>query len=611
MKKQWSISTTVRNAERIRNFLIVINEMNGEEWNPDNEIKYQILLIQNRFYGLTSQFFNGLSVKQVKLLKSKKEISYQEAKEIFETKKYEDPSIRGRVSISPLKKMGLVNIIDKKVQITSLGEYLLQEDYHLGIIFFRIFIKWQLPNLDSREFRENDGFCIKPFVGTLHLINKVNQKWEALGNKSKGISKDEFNLFVPTLINYQDIEVQAQRIIDLRKKCEEKKPQEKKEIIEKYKYTFARQLMPMASNDEIDKFINNLKDYGDNTRRYFRLTGFLYIRGGGYYVDLEYRREVEISSLLSSDNASPQSFSTKEEYQKYISDINKPILPWESDTSLRKIAKKIITDLKDYESKFKKKHISMPSVEYKKIEQMNGDDLKGYIEELREKRRKFQEMEIRLEAQDISQVQIYITELKNIHKSKEKKSVELERLVTLALNALNDALDIKPNYPVGDDNKPTFTAPANKADIECFYSNFNAVCEVTMLNGRDQWYNEGQPVMRHVRDFENKYQKKDVYCLFVAPKLHQDTVETFWMSVTYAFKGKKQKIVPITISQLINILETLVKLKKQGKSFTRDDLMVLYDKIIALTDNVEHSDEWVECIPDAIRQWEEKLLCQV
>lgn len=42
----------------------------------------------------------------------------------------------------------------------------------------------------------------------------------------------------------------------------------------------------------------------------------------------------------------------------------------------------------------------------------------------------------------------------------------------MGLNALNDAILIKPNYPVGDDNEPTFTAPANKPDIECFLSIF-------------------------------------------------------------------------------------------------------------------------------------------
>ena len=100
-----------------------------------------------------------------------------------------------------------------------------------------------------------------------------------------------------------------------------------------------------------------------------------------------------------------------------------------------------------------------------------------------------------------------VNSLKNIYKSK-NKPIELEKQVTLALMALNDANQIRPNYPVGDDGEPTFTAPAGVSDIECFYNSFNLICEVTMLTDRTQWYNEGQPVMRHLREFEVKNTEK-------------------------------------------------------------------------------------------------------
>jgi len=60
-------------------------------------------------------------------------------------------------------------------------------------------------------------------------------------------------------------------------------------------------------------------------------------------------------------------------------------------------------------------------------------------------------------------------------------SLNLERLTTLGLDLMNDAEKIHPNYPLGDDGEPTHTAPAGKPDIECFYKNFAAICEVTML----------------------------------------------------------------------------------------------------------------------------------
>ena len=139
----------------------------------------------------------------------------------------------------------------------------------------------------------------------------------------------------------------------------------------------------------------------------------------------------------------------------------------------------------------------------------------------------------------------------------------LEKLSALGLHALNDALQIHPNYPVGDDNEPTFTAPANVPDIECFYKSFNAICEVTMLRGRDQWFNEAQPVMRHLRDFEERYKEKPSYCLFIAPQIHRDTVNTFWIAIRYEYEGRRQRIIPLSIKLFVSILKTLLKMKKK------------------------------------------------
>ena len=156
---------------------------------------------------------------------------------------------------------------------------------------------------------------------------------------------------------------------------------------------------------------------------------------------------------------------------------------------------------------------------------------------------------------------------------------------------------------MGDDNEPTFTAPPNKPDIECFYKGFNSVCEVTMITDRSQWYHEGQPVMRHVRDFENNYADKQVFCLFVAPKIHRDTVNTFWNAIKYEYEGSKMRIIPLTIGQLIELLETLLQIKNSGRQFKHTDLMELYLKIIEMTNNINRSDLWLENIPETINEW--------
>ncbi|MDR3113604.1 MAG: AlwI family type II restriction endonuclease, partial [Endomicrobium sp.] len=163
-----------------------------------------------------------------------------------------------------------------------------------------------------------------------------------------------------------------------------------------------------------------------------------------------------------------------------------------------------------------------------------------------------------------------------------------------------------PNYPVGDDNEPTSTAPGGVADIECYYENFNMICEVTMLNGRDQWFNEGQPVMRHLRNFETT--NESAYCIFVAPTIHTDSAETFWIANTIGYKGSKQKIAPITIKQFVEILQTLKKMRERKKNFCHGQLKILLDNIVSVTTTISNSDNWIANIQNVIFAWQNSLL---
>jgi ribosomal 50S subunit-associated protein YjgA (DUF615 family) len=609
MKKPWSISTTVRNPDRLRDFLRVLKELEGQTFNSENQIKYQVLLIQNKLYKPTDlkrvqeEYFNDIE----------KEMPFSVAQDIFNTQNYEDPAMRGRNSVAPLNKMGLcvARNSTEGVRITPLGEYFLSENYDLGKLFFIHFLKWQLPNPASRTFSRSDGFEIKPFIGTLHLINEVNKKWTKLSNNPVGISKDEFSLFATTLIDYHEINKQAEKLIEYRVGLRSRKDEKaKKKFRNTFRNNYAKAFLGTGKSSEIVKLLNNLKDYGDNAIRYFRLTRYLHIRGDGFYVDLEPRRSIELDKLLSTDSASPLDFKNTDEYIEYLSDIEQPMLPWESKPELEKIANNLNRDVQDYILDLEKKEVRIPTFGFQKQENSDAEELKEYIEGLRAYRRKLQELETHFESQDVSKIQEYIDSLKNIHQSDNKKSIELERLSTLALNALNDALEIRPNYPVGDDNEPTFTAPANKPDIECYYEKFNSVCEVTMLTNRSQWFNEGQPVMRHVREFEERHKGKNAYCLFIAPRLHQDTIETFWMAIKYGYKGTTQKIVPLSISQFIRLLESLLEIRKQGKQFTHHELLDLYEQILGLTNRVSHSEEWIDQIPEAITRWQESILAK-
>jgi hypothetical protein len=598
MKKPWSISTTVRNPERIRDFLIIIKTMEGLEWSRENQTKFQILLIQNRLYGYGNpQFYNGLNKEHIELLDSQNEITFSQAKEILESKNYVgDGDLRGRQSFNPLEKMGFV-YLDKnnKIKLTAVGNYFLEDNYDLGDVFFRSFLKWQLPNFDARHYKKEDGYNINPFISTLHFINKVNEIWQDLGENPVGISKKEFAIFVPTLINYENIQNVANTLIQFRKDIRTK--ENKKE----FHYNYIKSFLETEDEKTIEKAIANTIEYTDNIIRYFRLTRFIYIRGNGHYIDLEPRRTIEINSLLEHFEGNALEFENYEEFVEYLGDLNQPHLPWETINFLKEIAKKIIREINDLEQE-----VSLKQFEFKDIDELNLNELKIYITSLRDYRRIVQEEINHKKSQNTQELKEYIKNLKEIY-SIPNRALMLEKYITLGLNALNDALRIRPNYLVGDDNEPTNTAPAGKPDIECFYNTFNAICEVTLLNGRDQWYNEGQPVMRHLRNFEENNSEKPSYCLFVAPNIHRDTINTFWYSVKYDYEGIKQKIIPLSINQFIELLEILVTIKESGKRFSHNNLTELYESIIQI-DDLNSSNEWLNSIPQKIESWKGGIL---
>ena len=128
-----------------------------------------------------------------------------------------------------------------------------------------------------------------------------------------------------------------------------------------------------------------------------------------------------------------------------------------------------------------------------------------------------------------------------------------------------------------------------------------------MLTGRDQWYNEGQPIMRHLRDFEERNKDKRAYCLFIAPTLHRDTLNTFWFSVKYEYEGKHQRIIPLSIQNFIELLNTLVEIKQKGKFFSHSELNRLYDEILFNSGESINVNEWVEKIPNIILTWQKSL----
>jgi len=591
----WSASTTMRNPERTLNFLKTATEIEGEVWNDDTQCKYQTLLIKNRYYQPTAK---NLSDKLYALVTNyTHEMTFAEADEIFRQKQYVDAPMRGRTSFDPLEKLGLVSLDEngngiEHVRITDFGRMFLNGEIDLGDVVFTSLIKTQFPNPLEDGRRD---YNIKPFIGTMRLIKRVNELCVIQGINPVRISREEFGIFVLSLKSYLDIENVAHRIIAFRlTKRSLLTEEEKAEFV----YNYIADYLRNFHNPH-----KNIKEYTDNIIRYLRLTKYVYTRGGGYYIDLEPRRMIEINAILHIDLGAALKI-TKSEYKQYIGDYHAYTLPFETVNALTEIARRIIDENNALAENL---GITIRTVELPVI----TGELRQVIAELREQRTELQNLLIRNEYQAAQRIDEAITALSNTLTRRisggNRPSVELEKWANIALNILNDAVLIKPNAPLGDDNEPTFTAPAGVPDIECYYDGFGAICEVTMLTGRDQWYNEGQPVMRHLRSFEQANNAQENYCLFVAPRLHTDTVNTFWTAVKYEYEGQKQKIVPITITSLIDILGAVRNAKTARRMFQKEDIQRLYDNCVDIS-AVNDSTRWQEHIGRTINTWAVELV---
>ena len=594
MRKPWSISTTVRNPMRLRNFLKVLKQLEGEKFTKENQNKYQILLIKNRLYKPSNipreyqKYYDNPTI----------EIPFSVAEDIFKYQNYEDPPMRGRQSVNPLNKLGFAIAREAygPIKITELGNLFLKGDYDIGFIFFKSLLKLQFPNPWSRDFSEKHGFNVIPFIATLRLIKELNRK-----SRVKGLNREEFCLFIPTLINAENISEKIENILEFRRITGKVS---KRKLIVKFSEKFYE--IPSIS----EKKIKNLFDYGDNIMRYFRLTKYFRIETDplGYHwrIDLELSRMSEIDQLLSIYDGKAFKFKDVSDYLRYISDINKPPLPWEKLDNLKNIALNIrgliIGIFKEEKVILSEGEIKLLKIDVNTLDKIS---LKKYVSNLRELNRK---LKLYIKKKQLlgnsDKIEEIIKILENRKLLRKIEPENFEKMLTEALKIINDELLIKPNYPMDDEGDPLTHAPGNKADIECYYETFKAICEVTLNSSSLQWVQEGQPIMRHLRDFEKVNNFDDnIYCIFVAPKIHKDTYSQFWISVKYEYDGRPQKIIPLTTAQFALLLKKLLKYIQKGKKFTHLELYKLYNSLVGESKNVNSFSEWVQKINNILEIW--------
>ncbi|WP_434333096.1 AlwI family type II restriction endonuclease [Mycoplasma capricolum] len=224
-----------------------------------------------------------------------------------------------------------------------------------------------------------------------------------------------------------------------------------------------------------------MKESVDDFIRKLRITGIFSLRGLGRFVDIN-KLEIESVDYIIKNYTKYNIFSNEYDFYKYMSEIDTKILEFQeiANTEINNIRMKTLREI----------------------------------------------------SQKYSVEQIY-KELRNLQLNKNSEDeyfklidspTRLEFLTSIAIIQKFPQYEIHPNYSIDDEGNPTFTAKGGVADIEIYDSSLNSIVEVTLMKSRQQAASEIPAITRHLKKQRDDCGNKNIFSLFIAPNIHEDTV---------------------------------------------------------------------------------------
>jgi hypothetical protein len=134
----------------------------------------------------------------------------------------------------------------------------------------------------------------------------------------------------------------------------------------------------------------------------------------------------------------------------------------------------------------------------------------------------------------------------------------------LAINSFKNEIKNSRGFKVDNNFLPTHHAAGGKEDLIFEFNDFVLLVEVTYKTGHVQFEDETGQVYRHTINVMKKFKEKEVYCLFLAPKINTNLVKGF---MDYFMDNENEefhgKIVPMEINKFTRIFDKLFHKKKE------------------------------------------------
>ena len=539
--------TPIKMVEEIK---LLTDNFSGKPWNAATQEAYYTLLTKQEFFA--GQLAGDLAFKA-----------------------------RDRINRGP-QTFGFVDLYPL-VRLTDVGkEYIYgkrQEE-----VFLKQMLKVQFPS--PYHIDNNATYAVKPYLEMIRLVTELG-----------GISKTEIGLFGIQLIHYQ-------RFSDVKKKIEKFRNQ-RKSIREKgisyssfLATTFETELKQIFSEEiqageiairenegvSLEQFLRkkraNHMDYADAAIRYLKSTKLLSYKPIKDKVEITTDKLHDIEYILQNVDRKPLVWSNEDDYKEYLFDTaNLSLLVDNRNNLINKLGKykvpasrtmgKGIEALKDLLDELQKQKVG-------KIIDQEVVDLEGY-----KRHDEIDELYKKIKSKEIVDLPLY-----------------LEWNTWRAFTMLDDG-KIQGNFVVNDEGMPLYVAPGNKPDIECKYSNFYLIVEVTLSSGQRQYEMEGEPVARHLGDAV-KANGQDTYCVFIASNVSPATAAHFFTLHKYdvAHYGGRAKIIPLELEDF----QTLISNANDAKTKpTADDLKNFVQQATDSATTAKDEIEWIAEIKSSVK----------
>lgn len=502
--KPLSFTNTLRNPERIKPFLKVFNEFNGQVLTNDLIIEICRELLKRHLYTtmgesddikakrISGEFLNDVEANHIlnTSIPQHKEAGFDRGwPSRFDTW-YEFP-----------QKLGFVNYsIGNTIEFSPTGLMLIDEDNkHLEqVIFSNALIKYQTKNPFTKVLNDT-----KPVILLLKTIKLVNE----LSRRDSGLSIREIPIFICWRDN--DHQALAERIIQLRK---DHGFNPSDEVI-----------LDICSNflDETKRAPNTLLGYAkDEVIRKMRLTGLFSIRGGGRFISIN-QQQNDYVDYIFENYSDIINFSSKDEFYNFISVFD--------------------IDLAKLHSLYKEPAKSSEDDQLKWIDNLGGwENIQKEILNCTSNR-----------PRDVDPSLKYIG-----------KSLRFEWLIGLAIKCKFPNITVEQSCSIDDQGLPEGFA-SGVADIKCIFNNKIILLEPTTSNGTQQHFMESAAIQRHLMDeIEKNDPNFDISTFLVAPLIAYDSQVHADHVKTYGSKRRKKiykslNVNCIDVESFINKLDSI------------------------------------------------------